>query len=100
MSEHYLSVRDEFRRARDRAAAIEREYSAVDNYYELDEIRLIHRYDEIHELEQWDLLDEQRQMVAFISNALLDRIEHKISPSFRRQLEQEAQQINQPEEVM
>lgn len=100
MSEHYVSVRDEFRRTRDRAAAIEREHAAVDSYYELDEIQLIHRYDEIHELGQWQLFEEQRQIVAFISNALLDRIEHKISPSFRRQLEQEAQQINQPEEVM
>lgn len=39
-------------------------------------------------------------MVDFISHALLDRIEHKISPNFRRQLEQEAQQIKQPEEVI
>lgn len=100
MSEHYLSVRDEFRRARDRAAAIEREYGAVGSYYELDEIQLIHRYDEIHELEQWQLFDEQREMVTFISNALLNRIEHKISPSFRRQLEQEALQTNLQEDPM
>ncbi|MDR6794199.1 hypothetical protein J2X12_003472 [Pseudarthrobacter oxydans] len=99
MSEHFFSVRDEFRRARDRTAAIEREYGAVDSYYELDEIQLIHRYDEMHEVEQWDLFDEQRQMVAFISKALLERIEHKITPSFRRQLEQEAQLTNEPEEV-
>jgi hypothetical protein len=100
MSEHFISVRDEFRLARDRDDVLKRELGAVDTYHELDEIQLVHRYDEIHELEQRSLLDEQRQLVAFISNALLDRIEHKISPSFRRQLEQEAQQTNQPEEVV
>lgn len=94
MSEHFVSVRDEFRLARSREATLKRELGAVDSYIELDEIQLVRRYDEIHKLEQQPLLDEQRQMVDFISHALLDRIEHKISPSFRQQLEQEAQQTN------
>lgn len=100
MSEHYISVRNEFRLARDREVALQRELRAVDSYIELDEIELVHRYDEIHEMEQWRLLDEHRQMVDFISHALLDRIEHKISPSFRQQLEQEAQQTNHQEDHM
>ena len=87
MSEHFVSVRDEFRHSRDRAAAIKREAVATDSYYELDEIQLVQRYDKFHELDQWQLIAEQRQTVDFIIQALLSRIEYKISPSFRQQLE-------------
>lgn len=92
--EYFIPVQNELRRANDRQDALERELGAVDSYIELDEIQLVNRYDEIHKLEQQPLVKEQRQMVDFISHALLDRIEHKITPSFRRQLEQEAQQTN------
>ncbi|NHW45925.1 hypothetical protein HAV21_03305 [Paenarthrobacter sp. MSM-2-10-13] len=100
MSERFVSIRDEFRHSRDREAAIKREAASTDSYYELDEIQLVQRYDKFHELDQWQLIDEQRQTVDFIIQALLSRIEYKISPSFRQQLEQEAQQTNQPEEVI
>ncbi len=100
MSEHFISVRDEFRLSRDREAALQRELRAVDSYIELDEIELIHRYDEIHALEQQPLLDEQRQVVDFVCQALLARMEYKISPSFRQQLEEEAQQTNHQEDHM
>ncbi|WP_160665091.1 hypothetical protein [Pseudarthrobacter sp. ATCC 49987] len=95
MSEHFISVRDEFRHSIDRAAAIKREAASIDRYYELDEIQLVQRYDRFHELDQEQLPAEQRQTVDFIIQALLGRIEYKISPSFRQQLEQEAQQTNQ-----
>lgn len=100
MSEQFISVRDEFRAASRRDAVLKRELGAIDSYYELDEIKLIRRYDEIHALEQQPLLDEQRQTVDFVCQALLARIEYKISPSFRQQLEQEAQQTNQQEDHM
>lgn len=96
MSEHYVSVRE----VAGRAAAIDREAASVDSYYELDEIELVQRYDKVRSLDQQQLFDEQRQTVDFIIQALLTRIEYKISPSFRQQLEREALQTNQPENQM
>jgi hypothetical protein len=68
------------------------------DYFNLDEIQLVKRYDELHAVEGQPLKDEQRQLVDFIMKALLSRIEYKISPSFRHQLEEEAQQTNFQEE--
>lgn len=98
-SEQLHSVRNQMRVNINRDAALRREASGVDKYIELDEIELIHKYDEIHALEAEPLFYEQRQLVDFISHALLNRIEHKISASFRAQLEQEAQVNNQEMEA-
>lgn len=95
MSERLISVRDDSRLVSGRTATLKREMAGIDSYFELDEIQLVHRYDEFHALEQQQLIDEQRQVVDFIIQALLSRIEYKISPSFRLQLEQEAVQTNQ-----
>lgn len=75
--------------------ALRKEARAVEaDYFDLDEIQLVNRYDELHAVEGQPLKDEQRQLVDFIMKALLSRIEYKISPSFRHQLEEEAQQTN------
>ncbi|MCO4274296.1 hypothetical protein NG701_07615 [Pseudarthrobacter sp. HLT3-5] len=79
----------------DLVSALSKEVKATESdYFNLDEIQLVRRYDKLHELESRPLDDEQRQLVDFIIRALLSRIEYKISPSFRHQLEEEAQQTN------
>ncbi|WP_427007160.1 hypothetical protein [Pseudarthrobacter sp. H2] len=95
MSEHFHA---KYPLGRGRDAALKREVAGIDSYYELDEIQLVRRYDEFHTLEQQPLLDDQRQLVDFVIKALLTRIEYKISPSFRHQLEEEAQQTNHQQE--
>ena len=100
MSEQLHSVRDQMRSVIDKDKALRRETANIEKYFELDEIELIHKYDEIHALEMEPLFYEQRQLVDLVSQALLTRIEYKISPSFRQQLEQEAQQINHQEDHM
>jgi hypothetical protein len=93
MSEHYVSIRDRTRQGMEsarRTADLQDEVAGIDSYYELDEIQLVQRYDKFHELEQQQLPGEQRELVDFICQELLTRIEYKISPSFRAQLEEEA----------
>lgn len=82
-------------------AILKREVRAVEaEHFELDEIELVKRYDEVRGLESQYIDPEQRQLLDFVLGALLTRIGNKISPSFRRQLEEEAQQTNNQEDPM
>jgi hypothetical protein len=80
---------------------LKREERALETeHFQLDEIELVRRYDEVHSLENLLLDQDQRQLLDFVTQALLTRIEHKISPSFRKQLEEEAQQTKFQEDPM
>lgn len=79
-------------------AILQREVRAVEGeHFELDEIQLVRRYDEVRGLEVQYIDPEQRQLMDFVLGALLNRIGNKITPSFRQQLEEEAQQTNNQE---